>query len=65
MVPNEVLHILTIHFESPKSGQPLFKGQDVWSVPMVSFIWRFHCSIIVINDHNFMTNFNFFMLNCC
>ena len=24
--------ILTIHFEPPKRGQPLYKGQDVWSV---------------------------------
>ena len=26
MVPNEELHILTIHFEPPKRGQPLYKG---------------------------------------
>ncbi len=31
MVPNEELHILTIHFEPPKRGQPLYKGQDAWS----------------------------------
>ncbi len=28
MVPNEELHILTIHFEPLKRGQPLYKGQD-------------------------------------
>ncbi len=26
MVPNEELHILTIHYEPPKRGQPLYKG---------------------------------------
>ncbi len=31
MVPNEELHILTIHFEPPKRRQPLYKGQDVLS----------------------------------
>ncbi len=31
MVPNEGLHILTIYFEPPKRGQPLYKGQDAWS----------------------------------
>ena len=33
MVPNENLHILAIHvhFEPPKRGQPLYKGQDAWS----------------------------------
>ncbi len=30
MVPNEELYSLTIHFEPPKRGQPLYKGQDVW-----------------------------------
>ncbi len=28
MVPNEELHILTIQFEPPNRGQPLYKGQD-------------------------------------
>ncbi len=31
MAPNEELHILTIHFEPPKRGQPLYKGQNAWS----------------------------------
>ncbi len=31
MVPNEELHILTIHFEPPKRGQPLYKRQNVRS----------------------------------
>ncbi len=31
MIPNEELHILTIHFEPLKRGQPLYKGQDDWS----------------------------------
>ena len=33
MVPNEELHtcILTIHFEPPMRGQPIYKGQDAWS----------------------------------
>ena len=31
MVPNEELHILTIHYEPPKRGQPLYKGQYAWS----------------------------------
>ncbi len=31
MVPNDELHILMRHFEPPKRGQPLYKGQNVWS----------------------------------
>ena len=31
MVPNEEIHILTIHFEPPKRGQPLYKGRDAMS----------------------------------
>ncbi len=31
MVPNEELHILTIHFEPLKRGQPLYKGRNGWS----------------------------------
>ncbi len=31
MVPNVELHILRVHFEPPKRGQPLYKGQDAWS----------------------------------
>ncbi len=31
MVPNVEFHIFTIHFEPLKRGQPLYKGQDVWS----------------------------------
>ncbi len=31
MVPNEELHILTIHFEPPKRGQPLYNGQNARS----------------------------------
>ncbi len=31
MVPNKVLHILTIHFEPLKRGQPLYTGQYAWS----------------------------------
>ena len=30
MAPNVEVHIFTIHFEPPKRGQPLYKGQDVW-----------------------------------
>ncbi len=29
MVPNVELHILTIHFEPPKWGQPLYKGHGL------------------------------------
>ncbi len=29
MFPIEKLHILTIHFEPPKRGKPLYKGQYV------------------------------------
>ncbi len=36
MVSNEQLHILTIHFEPPKRGQPLYKGQ--MPGPKVTFI---------------------------
>ncbi len=28
MIQNEEFHILTINFEPPKRGQPLYKGQD-------------------------------------
>ncbi len=31
MVPNEEFHILKIHYEPLKRGQPLYKGQDAWS----------------------------------
>ncbi len=31
MIPHEELYILTIHFEPPNRGQPLYKGQDVRS----------------------------------
>ncbi len=31
MVPNVEFHIFTIHFEPPKRGQLLYKGQDAWS----------------------------------
>ncbi len=31
MVPNEQVLIFTIHYEPPKRGQPLYKGQDAWS----------------------------------
>ncbi len=30
MAPNEEFHILTIHFEPLKRGQPLYKGQNSW-----------------------------------
>ncbi len=30
MVPNEKLHILTIHFEPQTKERPLYKGRDVW-----------------------------------
>ncbi len=43
MVPYEEFHIFTIHFEPPKRGPPLYKGQN-WS-----FIWRFHCILYSIN----------------
>ena len=33
MVLNEEFHILTIHFEPPKRGQPLYKGQSACMVP--------------------------------
>ncbi len=28
MVQNDEIHILTIHFEPPKRGQPLYRAQD-------------------------------------
>ncbi len=31
MVANEDHHIKTIHFEPPKRGQPIYKGQNAWS----------------------------------
>ena len=31
MVTNEEFHILTIHFEPLKRGQPLYKEKNVWS----------------------------------
>ncbi len=49
MVPNEELHILTIHFEPLKRGQSLYNGQDAWSqgvlyveVPLYSYIHALH-----------------------
>ncbi len=44
MVPNVEFHIFTIHFEPPKRGQPLYKGQNVWSKSVLQ--WRI---IIIIN----------------
>ena len=38
MVPNVKLHILTIHFEPLKRGQPLYKGQNAWSQGVL--IWE-------------------------
>ncbi len=46
MVPNDELYILTVHFELPKRGQPLYKGQDVWS--QLSFMWRFHSTCTLV-----------------
>ncbi len=31
MVPNVELHILTIHFEPPTRGQPIYAGHTAWS----------------------------------
>ena len=53
MVPNEELHILTIHFELPKRGQPLYKGQDAWSqgflcmeVPLYIYIYIVYIAVV-------------------
>ena len=37
--------IVLIHFEPPRRGQPLYKGQNTWIhiVPKVTFIRRFDC----------------------
>ncbi len=52
MVPNEELHILTIHCEPPKRGQPLYKGQNARSqgvlymeVPLYNYTDLSHCFI--------------------
>ena len=34
------LPMVLIHFEPPRRGQPLYKGQKT-IVPKVSFVWRF------------------------
>ncbi len=46
MVPNEQLHILTIHFEPPKRGQPLYKGRDVQLVPRCPLYGRFTLHVL-------------------
>ena len=56
MVPNEELLILTIHFEPPKRGQPLYKGQNAWSQAVLYNILRFHCTaalyvhVVIVNS---------------
>ncbi len=44
MVPNEEFHILTIYFEHPKRGQPLYDGQDAWSQWCLALYGGFHSS---------------------
>ncbi len=47
------LPIVLIHFEPPRRGQPLYKGQNtlIYIGPKVSFVWRFGC--IWISQINF------------
>ena len=39
--------IVSIHWQPPTRGQPLYKGQNSWIyiAPKVSFIRRFHCTL--------------------
>ena len=57
MVLNEEFHILTIHFEPPKRGQPLYKGQSACMVPryplyggstLLSIQVSFNCNYYII-----------------
>ena len=43
---NITVHIVSIHQEPPRRGQPLYMGQNSWIyiVPKVSFVRRFHCN---------------------
>ncbi len=42
------LPIVLIHFEPPRRGQPLYKGQNtlIYIGPKVSFVRRFGCTCI-------------------
>ncbi len=40
MVPNEELHILTIHYEPPKRGQSQYKGQNAWSQGVPLYVYE-------------------------
>ena len=42
--------IVFIHWEPPRRGQPLYKGQNSWIyiVPKISFVWMFDCINIFV-----------------
>ncbi len=44
------LSIVLIHFEPPRRGQPLYKGQNtlIYIGPKVSFVRRFGCIYILL-----------------
>ncbi len=48
------LSIVLIHFEPPRRGQPLYKGQNtlIYIGPKVSFVRRFGCISHLINISN-------------
>ncbi len=39
---------MTIHFEPPKRGQPLYKGQDVWSQGVLNMEGLLYSIVIYI-----------------
>ncbi len=44
------LPIVLMHFEPPRRGQPLYKGQNtlIYIGPKVSFVRRFGCIVLLI-----------------
>ncbi len=62
MDPNWEHHILTIHLEPPKRGQPLYKGQDVSSLGVLYMEVQYMyipIPIIVVESHTTIVSFNF------
>ncbi len=54
MVPNVKLHVLTIHLEPPKRGEPLYKGAMSQSV-------RFHCNAVTTVNVEKFTMYKFLL----
>ena len=56
--PNNWFPIVLIHFEPPRRGQPLYKGQSsiIYIGPKVSFVQRFNCIHLLVCILIFLLN---------